>query len=311
LSIALQSLANPFNGGIHYVTDLFKVPFLGNFTELENIPNVVHQYDQGIFDMGWELVMPNGTLIHARIDPKILPVLQRMDPSVASRPAELKSSGYPFNTIGFVGNHCTGTLVGPRHVLTCGHCIHNGQDFISNLDFTSSHKGEFSLVFEWERAYVTSGWYYNKNVDWDIGLIVLKESPKLGWVSYGYDIDLGGGLIINMNGYPPRDGVTPLPCEVNELTDKHLRHRCDTVIGSSGSAAYVNSYSNFAIQNTTRIIYGIQSNSITLQRMNFPFIWSIDEVTYNVAVRIDGQKFWQICSWVEDISVCPTANPIM
>lgn len=29
-------------------------------------------------------------------------------------------ANFPYRVVGVVGNHCTGTLVGPRHVLTAG-----------------------------------------------------------------------------------------------------------------------------------------------------------------------------------------------
>jgi len=48
---------------------------------------------------------------------------------------------FPYRTVGIVGNHCTGTLIGPRHVLTNGHCVHSGPggDWIRDLRYREIH----------------------------------------------------------------------------------------------------------------------------------------------------------------------------
>lgn len=194
---------------------------------------------------------------------------------------------YPWRTMGRIDLGCTGTLIGPRHVLTAGHCVYNiySNSWYSNLNFSPAQNG-YSKPYgtiPWAVAITTTGWTVARDRNYDYAMIVLSShiGYTTGWLGYGYNNNLPY-YIVNINGYPvdkPYGTMWHSDCSLSIIQTYRLYYPCDTYNGMSGSGVYV------YFSNGSRIIYGIHA-------------YGVDATGYNGATRITSNVFANLSNWI-------------
>jgi len=233
-------------------------------------------------------------------------------------------SGYtPYKEMGQVAyyadgqwNYCSGTLIGPKHVLTQAGCLHGGGDiyldgaleydgdWYSSVYFcpsrvsSSCSKGWYSM----ESAYVPNGWIEDWDSDYNYGLLVLSSSPNVGYYRFGYSTSITTSTYFYSIGYPSDKSSGTMwwtSCYMRYVGSNYMiDSSCDYYSGQWGSGTYIWS-------SGTPIVYGLGYEDVavscsTTDTCTTGFCFCYD----NQHIRFTSLSYEEICSWIDDATVC-------
>lgn len=235
-------------------------------------------------------------------------------------------TSYPHRAVGrlwmnFNGSQssCSGATIGPYHVLTAAHCIHqgNGGNWADEVVVSMGQDGNrISSNFrrsddQWYgearavyyRTY--TGWTANGNWDWDVALLTLDRNigTTVGWLGYGWNSSNSffDSPTMSTAGYP--GDLTPSdfdqwelnngdPTSYNITTHLLRSNTMDVWPGQSGS-------SNWYGGDASPTSYAVTSHQAT----------SGGVPIYNASTRITQTKFEDFQAWrTEDNTVRPPTD---
>jgi V8-like Glu-specific endopeptidase len=206
---------------------------------------------------------------------------------------------------GGVGAIGTGWFVGPKTLLTAGHCVYSSQFFggwaerievIPGLNGTGAgpEVRPFGSVTS-SRFSSTKGWADSEHADFDIGCIHLDEplGEAVGWFSLGVRsaADLTG-FMLNISGYPADRGNGNEQYHgvnrVLQVSDRRVFYEVDTFGGQSGAPVWIHESPDGPPIAVAVHAYGTGGTPAAFG------------ITANSAPRIIPEVFDLVSGWIED-----------
>ena len=190
----------------------------------------------------------------------------------------------------------TAWLVGPRLLLTAGHCVYMSDEggWVREIEVIPGRDAAarpFGSVVSREFRSV-SGWTLDGNSDYDYGAIMLPPESRLGdqlgW--FGYTTRDDGylrGIEVNVCGYPADGGPAGIDGtlwsdkrRIDDVTERGITYQNDTYGGQSGAPVWE--------LTSTGERYGVAIHT-----------WGTS--VQNGGTRITGDLFDNVVSWAGEV----------
>lgn len=173
----------------------------------------------------------------------------------------------------------SGALVGPHHVLTCGHNVYDKGRWSEKilvypaLNDNNPPFGEVKVI----KAYALKDWVSSENKEHDLALLILNESigEYTGWAGLlSIDDTRAAQALISITGYPGGPGknckqMWSMSHTIKEVKPEEFDYEIDTYGGQSGSPIWIN-------ESEMPMILGVHTRG---------------NISINSGVRISKKKF--------------------
>lgn len=201
---------------------------------------------------------------------------------------------------GLSGAIGTGWLVGPRTLLTAGHCVFSNTFFggwADRIEIRAGRNGDeepFAVV-QSRRFSSVDRWVHSEDPDFDIGAIHLEEplGDEVGWFAVGaLPTDQLESFLVNISGYPgDRGNGREQYFHANRIlrvTERRLFYDVDTFGGQSGAPVWI-----YEDEGAPPLAVGIHAYGTGGTPTSFG-------ITANSAPRIIPEVLEQIKQWIAE-----------
>jgi glutamyl endopeptidase len=202
------------------------------------------------------------------------------------------TTGYPYVTIGLLGNGCSGALIDKRFVLTAGFCVYDPSkkkwdDKVEFWPAVDDGKAPFGST-AWKNVSIPKA--FAERGDWQYNFALIELDSDLGdkiggWMGFGYNAEFPFPEL-TLTGYPLERGdqftMWKVNCKIGEKGETHILYTCpakDQIKGAFGAPLWTVNKDNNSV-----IIYAIHM---------------APEGSHYWAHRISRTTFETLVSWME------------